>query len=241
MSVPNQKKIIIHKPERPLFLMVGRDDVLSAPKLLDQPCAIALYLYLACNKDGYPFELSQVAYSNATGFGRSSYYRAISNLKEKGYIYEDNCGRLNFATSPKTGNRTQCQCWEEDESEQTQNSNKSDTQLSQNGDKSVSEVNREIKIIENNKKDKKKENSYPSTLEGLKEIISPLGEYDGKWLEDEVEGLWSFTNFAMVGQIVRNTDFTVNQADIIAYKILDPEARGKYKRTDLNGILKYGT
>ena len=241
MSVPNQKKIIIHKSEQPLFLMVGREDVLSAPKLLDQPCAIALYLYLACNKDGYPFELSQVAYSNATGFGRSSYYRAISNLKEKGYIYEDNCGRLNFATSPKSGNRTQCQNWEENESDQTQKSIQSETQDSQVRNKSVSEVNREIKIIKNNIKEKKKENTYPSTLEGLKEVISPLGEYDGKWLEDEVEGLWGFNTFAKVSQIVKHTDFTPKQADLIAYHILDPKARSEYKRTDLNGILKYGT
>ena len=241
MSVPNQKKIIIHKAEQPLFLMVGREDVLSAPKLLDQPCAIALYLYLACNKDGYPFELSQVAYSNATGFGRSSYYRAISNLKEKGYIYEDNCGRLNFATSPKSGNRTQCQNWEENESDPTQNSTQSDTQDSQNGNKSVSDVNREIKIIKNNIKEKKKENSYPSSYEELKEIISPLGEYDGKWLEDEVEGLWGFNAYAKVAQIVKHTDFTPKQAELIAYHILDPKARSEYKRTDVEGFLKYGT
>ena len=233
--------IIIHKAEQPLFLMVGREDVLTVSKALEEPCAIALYLYLACNKDGYTFDLSEVAYSNATGFSRSSYYRAKKKLKECGYLYEDSCGRLNFATSPKSGLRTQCQNWEEEDSEQTQISINSDTDQSQIGNKSVSEVNREIKIIENNKENKKDKNSAPSDFSYLKERISPLGEYDGKWLEDEVEGLWSLPKFNKIAQIAKKTEFDAYEASAIVNQILDSEARSKYKRTDIKGFLKYGS
>jgi len=174
MSFPNQETVIIHKTEQPLFLMVGREDVLTISKALEEPCAIALYLYLACNKDGYHFDLSQVAYSNATGFSRSSYYRAKKKLKECGYLYEDSCGRLNFATSPKSGLRTQCQNWEEDDSDQTQISINSDTDQSQIGDKSVSEVNREIKKEKDNKKNikERKTNSQKKDYSYLDAIVN---------------------------------------------------------------------
>ena len=144
MSVPNQRTVIIHKPKKELFLMVGREDVLAVSKPLNKPCAIALYLYLACNNDGFPFELSQVAYTNATGFGRSSYYRAVDKLTECGYLYEDNCGRLNFATVPKVGLRTATQDWEEDSQGRNKNSQLG-KEMMQSGEKVYSEVNREIK------------------------------------------------------------------------------------------------
>ena len=235
MSVSNQKIITIHQTSEVPFVKIGIKEVREAFSKMP-PATFMLYLYLAGNKEGFPLELSPTAFKNAMGYSRSSYYRAVDDLMKLGYIYEDN-GHLNFATSPKVGTKGVVQNWEKDDSKMKQPIIKDETKMSQNCNEDVSDMDIEINKKENIE-NKKIKNPKPSDYSYLEKRISPLGEYDGKWLEDEVEGLWSMTKFAQVGPIVRNTEFSINEADYIAYHILDPEARSKYKRTDIIGFLK---
>lgn len=233
MSVPNQKTITIHQTTQRPFVMVGIEEYQNAMRKM-QPCSFAMYLYLAGNAEGYRFELSKVAFENATGYKKASYHRAYKELFELGYIYEDN-GHLNFATSPKVGTKGVVQNWDSEVSEMNTPIVKNDTAEFQNCTSSYSEMNTEI----NNKKDKEnKENkelkkaspSSPSSLDYLKTIIAPNGQYIGgekkeQWLEDEVPNLWGLSKLARIQAIQQHTDFNAEQSQVISYSILDYKNR----------------
>ena len=55
-----------------------------------------LYLYFAANANGYTFALSPAAITEATGLPRSTYYKKLEFLKEKGYIVEGKGKTLHF-------------------------------------------------------------------------------------------------------------------------------------------------
>lgn len=174
MSVPNQKTITIHASEEVPFLKIGKSEwqeaikqlryvndntILSEPKQEPKSSSIALYLYLACNADGYHLELSQKAFEEATGFSKSSYHRAIHELTLLHYIYKGADGSLNFATSP---HEDIFQNWEKEDSNQKQVSLKSDYKESQIGDKVYSDLDREINNIDTINKNKEINNANKS-------------------------------------------------------------------------------
>lgn len=82
------------------FLSVGVDEWQEAFKNLT-PAGLGLYLLLASNKGGFPYELSRVQYEKATGKKKHAYYNAVDELKEKGYIWKDMKGQYNFSPKPK--------------------------------------------------------------------------------------------------------------------------------------------
>ena len=106
MSVPNQNIIIIHReyPKRD-FLQIKNDNWhnMLHQTNVDYP-ALALYLYLASNKDDYKLELSPQAIQNAVGMPRSTYYKKLQLLKEKGYIIEKQGNVLEFYEVPQEQN-----------------------------------------------------------------------------------------------------------------------------------------
>ena len=243
MSYPNQKKIKIHKPkyddayveEKGAFMQLGIDEWQEVFKRYckgkeEKTSVLGLYLYLASNADGYEKWLSPSAYINATGKSRASYYRALSILEEDGYIYKDAGGCLNFATTPQKSSEVVCQDWENGVSEMRQSDLKEETDESQECDSAVSQMNREINKIDNHKKEQtiidKEEKASPSRLDYLKSIIRSDGffkggEYEGQWLEDIVPNLWGLTRIARISAILKNTNISENDAQIISYSILD--------------------
>ena len=60
----------------------------------------ALYLHIASQTDKSPLTLSKQAYEDATGFQKSSYYDAITKLKELGYLIEHSKNEFSFFTRP---------------------------------------------------------------------------------------------------------------------------------------------
>ena len=56
---------------------------------------LLLWLYLDKNADGYRLELSQKA-CEEWGIKRDSYYRAVKELQDKGYLQETGGGRFIF-------------------------------------------------------------------------------------------------------------------------------------------------
>ena len=90
MSVPNQKIIseFIYEPcdRDNHYLMMNIDALYAAMASLDKVYSIKLWLYLSKNIRGYKnFELSQTDCAN-WGIPRSSYYKAVDDLIEKGYL-----------------------------------------------------------------------------------------------------------------------------------------------------------
>ena len=234
MSVPNQKTIYIHKPRQEPFLQIGIDMLWEAYQRIKTPSSFALYLYLASNQDGYKFELSKQAFMNATYISKSSYHRAVEHLTKLGYIYEDSCGRLNFGTKPKEGSRTAIQIWEEEDVELGHPIVKNETVESQNCKAPIPQVNTEIdNNINNNRENTEIDSASRSSLDYLKEIIAPNGEYiggekKGQWLEDEVPNLWLLLrnkDTRLPRVIKQHTDFLLHEAKYISEKILKWNSR----------------
>lgn len=103
MSVPNQNFIVIHRdyPKKD-FLQIKNENWQNVLKQTqeDYP-ALALYLYLASNANNYRLELSPQAIQNAIGMPRSTYYKKMQLLKEKGYIIEKQGNVLEFYEVPQ--------------------------------------------------------------------------------------------------------------------------------------------
>ena len=93
-------KIYIHKTE------TQREDlVLSNAEWQEAIRAMnlsefALYLYLSSQTDDSLLPLSKQAYEDATGFQKSSYYDAITKLKEIGYLIEHRKNEFSFFPRP---------------------------------------------------------------------------------------------------------------------------------------------
>ena len=91
MSVPNQKSIVIVKPQItvPPFLQVNERDWQDAFTVLS-PSAFGIYLYLAQNTNGYHFEFSPTAIANTGIMSKGTATKARQELEAKGYI-ENGC------------------------------------------------------------------------------------------------------------------------------------------------------
>lgn len=101
MSVPNQKSLIIVKPNiTPPFLQIGETNWQEAFKVLS-PSAFGIYLYLAQNAAGYSFEYSPAAIEKAGLMSRGTATKARQELERLGYI-ED--GRF-YVESPQRRSR----------------------------------------------------------------------------------------------------------------------------------------
>ena len=87
MSVPNQKKILIQNApcdRNNLYCMINLEALQKAMSELSG-AGLALWLYLAKNQNGYSLDLSP-ADAAKWGIKRSSFYRAMDELTQLGYI-----------------------------------------------------------------------------------------------------------------------------------------------------------
>lgn len=97
-TVPNQRIMVIHreKPEKD-FLQIKNENwhnfLIHTQN--DYP-ALVLYLYLAANANNYSFALSPRAVEEATGLPRSTFYKKLKILVDKGYIIEGKSNILHF-------------------------------------------------------------------------------------------------------------------------------------------------
>lgn len=85
---PNQKDITVHKEpcnKTNLYAMFNLDALHKAMKDLTAN-AFMLWLYIAQNQEGYNFALSNVAFKEATGIGKTAYDNAVDLLIDKGYL-----------------------------------------------------------------------------------------------------------------------------------------------------------
>ena len=101
-TVANQKIIIIHreKPQKD-FLQIKNENWQNMLKHTYDYPALALYMYLASNMDNYKFALSPAAIQNAIGMPRTTYYKKLQLLKDKGYIIEKQGNVLEFYEVPQ--------------------------------------------------------------------------------------------------------------------------------------------
>lgn len=111
MLYPNQSAVVIHKPnysqDKIQYLQVGIEEWMEAQRNL-KPKSFTLYLYLCSNMDGLQKAFSPADVYNKTKISKKSFYNAVDELMEKGYLikHEKNGKTLHyncyeFYTSPE--------------------------------------------------------------------------------------------------------------------------------------------
>lgn len=100
MSSPNQKTIRIGNKNAPKkgdndYICVFKDVYFEAYRNLTHK-SIGLWMYFYGNKQGYQFELSEKAFCQESGISKSSYYSAVKELIEKGYLVETSSNHYTF-------------------------------------------------------------------------------------------------------------------------------------------------
>ena len=105
----NQKQITTKKVRTDAgkpFMIVDIETMIKAAKNLNGN-EFKLYMYLSKNADDYVYNLSQIDVEMNIGLAKSTYYRAIDALIEKGYLYQPNPQVNNwiFTQIPKMGNK----------------------------------------------------------------------------------------------------------------------------------------
>lgn len=91
-TYPNQKTFTIHKhplATADVFLQLNLRVLNIAIQNLS-PAALAVYLNMAANKDGFPYVFSPSILEKTTGYSERTLRRARQELEEKGYIEGNN-------------------------------------------------------------------------------------------------------------------------------------------------------
>ena len=102
-TVPNQKVVHVHRQKCDKnFLQISKENWYAANKDLE-PYGLQLYLYIAGNRDGFDFALSQEAAEREAGIKKTSYHKYVKVLIEKGYLVprKENSNVYDFYEVPK--------------------------------------------------------------------------------------------------------------------------------------------
>lgn len=98
MSEANQLIITSKKPEKykeGTFGYFNFESTFSAWQEL-KPASFALYLYLLRDAPGFKRNLYKVDFEKITGYKKTAYYNAVQELKDKGYLIQDEGTKWNF-------------------------------------------------------------------------------------------------------------------------------------------------
>lgn len=90
MYFANQKRITIQKEEcnnKNRYAVINLQSLNQAMQSLTRGSSFKLWMYLAKNQNEYEFDLSKVDCSH-WGIKSDSYYSAVKDLIEKGYLQE---------------------------------------------------------------------------------------------------------------------------------------------------------
>ena len=107
-TVPNQKVVHVHRdmPDKNKkegnFLLIKKENWYAANKDL-RPYGLQLYLYIAGNRDGFDFALSQEAAERDAGITKTTFHKYVKVLIEKGYLVprKENSNIYDFYEVPR--------------------------------------------------------------------------------------------------------------------------------------------
>ena len=102
-TVPNQKVVHVNRQKCDKnFLQISKENWYAANKDLE-PYGLQLYLYIAGNRDGFDFALSQEAAEREAGIKKTSYHKYVNLMIEKGYLVprKENSNIYDFYEVPK--------------------------------------------------------------------------------------------------------------------------------------------
>ena len=87
MAAPNQMvaTIVREEPNRNNFVLINEESIAEAMKALT-PVEFQVWMYLAKNQNNVEWEISPQAACNQWGIKVSSFHKAITTLKNAGYL-----------------------------------------------------------------------------------------------------------------------------------------------------------
>lgn len=104
VSHPFQKNITVHREKVDNdFLCIKNENWKRANRDLT-PFGLQLYLYLASNKDGYNFSLSQADAETQAGIRRTSFHTYINLMIRKSYLVKGRGNCYDFYETPQPVN-----------------------------------------------------------------------------------------------------------------------------------------
>lgn len=89
-TVPNQNTVTVHRETlNNNYIAINKTSFANAYKAMsNSSSALALYIWLVGNKDGYKFAFSPQAIQNQLGMARSSCHGAVRKLMDLGYLVQ---------------------------------------------------------------------------------------------------------------------------------------------------------
>lgn len=102
-TVPNQKVVHVNRQKCDKnFLQISKENWYAVNKDLG-PYGLQLYLYIAGNRDGFDFALSQEAAERDAGITKTTFHKYVNMLIEKGYLVplKENSNVYDFYEVPK--------------------------------------------------------------------------------------------------------------------------------------------
>lgn len=102
-TVPNQKVVHVNRQKCDKnFLQISKENWYATNKDLG-PYGLQLYLYIAGNRDGFDFALSQEAAERDAGIKKTSFHKYVNLMIEKGYLVprKENSNIYDFYEVPK--------------------------------------------------------------------------------------------------------------------------------------------
>lgn len=102
-TVPNQKVVHVNRQKCDKnFLQISKENWYAVNKDLG-PYGLQLYLYIAGNRDGFDFALSQEAAERDAGITKTTFHKYVKVLIEKGYLVprKENSNVYDFYEVPK--------------------------------------------------------------------------------------------------------------------------------------------
>lgn len=101
ITYPNQKEIIVHKPQYAgNYMSVGNDEWQKATNKLTYN-AFKLYLYMACNANNYQFALSKKAVQATIAMSDNTYTKVVKELIDTNYLVPKKGNLFDFYTTPQ--------------------------------------------------------------------------------------------------------------------------------------------
>ena len=102
-TVPNQKVVHVNRQKCDKnFLQISKENWYAVNKDLG-PYGLQLYLYIAGNRDGFDFALSQEAAERDAGITKTTFHKYVNLMIEKGYLVprKENSNIYDFYEVPK--------------------------------------------------------------------------------------------------------------------------------------------
>ncbi|MBQ8249216.1 MAG: hypothetical protein IJY93_04955 [Clostridia bacterium] len=176
-TFPNQRTVIVYREAvKTDFLGISNANWQAAARDLGAH-AFLLYIYLACNKDGFNLALSQADVLQTIGMPRSTYHDQFHRLVAKGYLVNTHGNTYAFFEKPQPRDVSQQKNDKLSDGQQNPANDIEPPQVAQNNLQGSIEININT---ETDNETNNNINELEKYIPKVKEITIPIPQREGK-------------------------------------------------------------